>query len=143
MRLNVPAGSSVRFEPGDSKTITLTAIAGNKRVLSGNRLVDGFATEARKEAVMAKVIAGGFGHAPAASVNAGKPLVLTRAEYGAMFGPTTGDMVKLGDTGLLAKVEADYTVYGDECKVRPPRTPRHARGREHGQKRRAARAKGG
>ena len=117
MRLNVPAGSSVRFEPGDAKTVTLVEIAGNKRVLSGNRLVNGYATEARKEEVMGRVVAGGFGHSPSASPPAaGKPLMLTRAEYGAMFGPTTGDMVKLGDTGLLAKVEADYTVYGDECK---------------------------
>jgi urease beta subunit len=29
-RLNVPAGSSVRFEPGDKKTVTLVEIAGNK-----------------------------------------------------------------------------------------------------------------
>lgn len=115
MRLNVPAGSSVRFEPGDSKTITLTEIAGNKRVLSGNRLVDGYATEARKEEVMARVVAGGFGHVPATPAP-GKPFMLTRAEYGAMFGPTTGDKIKLGDTELLAQVEADYTVYGDECK---------------------------
>ena len=68
-----------------------------KRVKSGNNLVDGFATEARKAEVMARVVAGGFGHAPSATPpKAGKPLVLTRAEYGAMFGPTVGDKVKLG-----------------------------------------------
>jgi urease subunit alpha len=33
-----------------------------------------------------------------------------------MFGPTTGDRVRLGDTGLTIQVEADKTVYGDECK---------------------------
>lgn len=33
-----------------------------------------------------------------------------------MFGPTTGDKVKLGDTNLWVEVEKDYTVYGDECK---------------------------
>ena len=32
------------------------------------------------------------------------------------FGPTTGDKVVLGDTGLVLEVEKDYTVYGDECK---------------------------
>ena len=32
------------------------------------------------------------------------------------FGPTTGDKVRLGDTGLIAQVERDHTVYGDECK---------------------------
>lgn len=33
-----------------------------------------------------------------------------------MFGPTTGDRVRLGDTELIAQVEKDYTVYGDEVK---------------------------
>lgn len=33
-----------------------------------------------------------------------------------VFGPTTGDKVKLGDTDLYAEVERDHTVYGDECK---------------------------
>ena len=33
-----------------------------------------------------------------------------------MFGPTTGDRVRLADTGLLAEVEHDYTVYGEEVK---------------------------
>ena len=46
-RLNVPAGSSVRFEPGDSKTVTLVAIAGAKRVVSGNLLTDGVASAER------------------------------------------------------------------------------------------------
>ena len=129
MRLNVAAGSSVRFEPGDAKTITLTEIAGNKRVLSGNRLVNGYATPARKAEVMERVKAGKFGDAPSAAPPAkGQPLVLTRAEYGAMFGPTTGDRVKLGDTGLLAKVEADYTVYGDECKFGGGKTLREGMG---------------
>lgn len=33
-----------------------------------------------------------------------------------MFGPTTGDRVRLGDTELFAEVEKDYTTYGDEVK---------------------------
>ncbi len=33
-----------------------------------------------------------------------------------MFGPTTGDKVRLGDTSLVLEVERDHTVYGDECK---------------------------
>lgn len=33
-----------------------------------------------------------------------------------MFGPTTGDKIRLADTNLLAQVEHDYTVYGDEVK---------------------------
>ncbi|WP_420344113.1 urease subunit alpha [Paenirhodobacter sp.] len=39
---------------------------------------------------------------------------LTRAEYARLYGPTAGDMVRLGDTSLLAEIEADHTHYGDE-----------------------------
>jgi urease subunit alpha len=41
---------------------------------------------------------------------------LSRSHYSAIFGPTTGDRVRLGDTELVAEVERDYAVYGDECK---------------------------
>ena len=40
----------------------------------------------------------------------------TRASYAAMFGPTTGDCVRLADTDLWARVERDHTSYGDEIK---------------------------
>jgi len=41
---------------------------------------------------------------------------ITRAAYAEMFGPTTGDRLRLADTELLIQVERDYTVYGDEVK---------------------------
>jgi urease subunit alpha len=41
---------------------------------------------------------------------------LDRRAYAAMYGPTTGDRVSLGDTGLVIEVEKDLTSYGDECK---------------------------
>ena len=41
--------------------------------------------------------------------------ILTRKEYAQMYGPTTGDAVRLGDTSLLAEVEHDHAVPGDEC----------------------------
>jgi len=41
---------------------------------------------------------------------------MTRAHYASIFGPTTGDMVRLGDTGLVIEVERDPAIYGDECK---------------------------
>jgi urease subunit alpha len=39
---------------------------------------------------------------------------MTRKEYAAMYGPTRGDAVRLGDTSLLAEIEHDYAVPGDE-----------------------------
>ncbi|MFO1477254.1 MAG: urease subunit alpha [Verrucomicrobiota bacterium] len=41
---------------------------------------------------------------------------MKRSHYADMFGPTTGDKVRLGDTSLMLEVERDFTVYGDECK---------------------------
>ena len=40
---------------------------------------------------------------------------ISRKEYSLMYGPTKGDAVRLGDTSLLAEVEHDYAVPGDEC----------------------------
>ena len=40
---------------------------------------------------------------------------INRSEYAAMFGPTTGDQVRLADTNLWAEIENDFAVYGDEC----------------------------
>ena len=40
---------------------------------------------------------------------------ISRSDYAKLYGPTTGDAVRLGDTSLLAEVEHDYAVYGEEC----------------------------
>jgi urease subunit gamma/beta len=41
MRLDIPAGTAVRFEPGETKTVTLVAIAGSRVIRGGNALADG------------------------------------------------------------------------------------------------------
>jgi urease subunit alpha len=41
---------------------------------------------------------------------------ISRTAYAEMYGPTTGDRVRLGDTELWIEVEADRTIYGDEVK---------------------------
>ncbi len=41
---------------------------------------------------------------------------MNRKNYAATFGPTTGDCVRLADTDLHARVECDFTIYGDEIK---------------------------
>jgi urease subunit alpha len=41
---------------------------------------------------------------------------MDRRAYAEMFGPTTGDRVRLGDTELVIEVEKDHTVYGEEVK---------------------------
>ncbi|SDP57080.1 urease subunit alpha [Phyllobacterium sp. OV277] len=44
------------------------------------------------------------------------PAKITRSAYARMFGPTTGDKVRLADTELFIEVEKDLTVYGEEVK---------------------------
>ncbi|RSK47355.1 urease subunit alpha [Hymenobacter rigui] len=43
-------------------------------------------------------------------------LSISRRAYADMYGPTTGDRVRLGDTDLVIEVEHDFCVYGEECK---------------------------
>jgi urease subunit alpha len=44
------------------------------------------------------------------------PAKISRSAYADMFGPTTGDKVRLADTELVAEVEKDFTTYGEEVK---------------------------
>src|SRR6202140_4754263 len=41
---------------------------------------------------------------------------IPRSAYAAMFGPTTGDRLRLADTELVIEIENDRTVYGEEVK---------------------------
>ena len=43
-------------------------------------------------------------------------LQISRIKYANMYGPTTGDKVRLADTELFIQIEKDHTVYGDEAK---------------------------
>lgn len=49
-------------------------------------------------------------------------------DYQMMYGPTTGDRIRLADTELLAEIEKDYTVYGDEVKFGGGKTIRDGMG---------------
>ena len=44
------------------------------------------------------------------------PVSIPRAAYADMYGPTTGDKIRLADTELFIEVERDFTTYGDEVK---------------------------
>jgi urease len=109
-RLDIAAGTAVRFEPGDSKTVTLVSIAGNKLISGGNGLASGYVDVVNgvSEGVVEKILKGGFGHVP--EPGALEVLVDTRIgrqTYISMFGPTVGDRVRLGDTALWIEVEHD------------------------------------
>ena len=55
-------------------------------------------------------------------------LRISKTKYANMFGPTTGDRVRLGDTELIIEIEKDYAVYGDECKFGGGKTIRDGMG---------------
>ena len=61
-RLDIPAGTAVRFEPGDTKTVTLVEIAGNQVIRGGNNLADGQVSEEGKIAALANVESGSYGN---------------------------------------------------------------------------------
>ncbi len=44
------------------------------------------------------------------------PMKLSRTAYAGMYGPTTGDRLRLADTDLIIEVERDFTTYGEEVK---------------------------
>ncbi|WP_127529640.1 urease subunit alpha [Paenibacillus kobensis] len=57
---------------------------------------------------------------------------IDRKSYAQMFGPTTGDAVRLADTELWAEIEYDHTVYGDECKFGGGKVIRDGMGQSSG-----------
>ncbi|QBQ42666.1 urease subunit alpha [Sphingobacterium psychroaquaticum] len=55
-------------------------------------------------------------------------LYIPRDKYASLFGPTTGDRVRLADTELLIEIEKDYAVYGEENKFGGGKTIRDGMG---------------
>jgi urease subunit gamma/beta len=63
MRLDIPAGNAVRFEPGERKTVQLVPLAGARIAHGGNALADGPIEESRRAAALAAAASRGFAHA--------------------------------------------------------------------------------
>lgn len=64
MHLDVPAGDSVRFRPGEVRRVRLVAYGGDRVVRGFSGLTDGPATPERLAEGLARVRAAGFGHRP-------------------------------------------------------------------------------
>jgi urease subunit gamma/beta len=62
MRLDIPAGAAVRFEPGDTKTVSLVDIAGNRVIRGGNNLADGPVSDELKAVALKRVAEQNFAH---------------------------------------------------------------------------------
>jgi len=134
--LDIAAGTAVRFEPGDSKTVTLVEIAGNRCINGGNGLASGPVDHARIDIVIDGLTSKGFYHTSQVPIyeKMTTPFQMSRQAYADMFGPTTGDLVRLGDTDLWIRVEKDFTVYGDECKFGGGKVLRDGMGQASGRR---------
>lgn len=133
-RLDIAAGTSIRFEPGDSKTVTLVQIAGKQVIKGGNGIATGnIHDESMAKGIVQRLQEGGFLHTPEpGSDQILDPFTMAREDYIAMFGPTVGDRVRLGATDLWIKVEKDLTVYGEECSFGGGKTIRDGMGQAAG-----------
>jgi urease subunit gamma/beta len=63
-RLDIPAGTAVRFEPGEKKTVQLVAIGGNRVITGGNNAASGEVNDHNKEAAMKRLRDMGFRMSP-------------------------------------------------------------------------------
>jgi urease subunit gamma/beta len=61
-RLDIPAGTAVRFEPGETKTVQLVPIAGNRVIRGGNNLANGPVSDENLQTALERASAGGFSH---------------------------------------------------------------------------------
>lgn len=61
-RLDIPAGTAVRFEPGETKTVRLVSIAGAQIIRGGNNLADGPVSPEDLRTALARAQAAGFAH---------------------------------------------------------------------------------
>jgi urease subunit beta len=60
MRLNIPAGTAVRFEPGEEKEVQLVTFGGAQKIYGFNNLVNGDISSENKEAAIQKAVTGNF-----------------------------------------------------------------------------------
>lgn len=106
--MDIAAGTAVRFEPGDIKTVTLVSISGNRFISGGNSLATGIIDLRRENDIVSALVQKGFGHHPEpGALRVSQDTTIARETYVSMFGPTVGDRVRLGDTPLWIEVEKD------------------------------------
>lgn len=133
--LDIPAGTSTRFEPGDTKTVHLTQISGLKTIKGGSSIATGTIDLSHTNAVLQRLEVEGFRHTPEEKpidVQTIDPFKMDRLSYALMYGPTVGDSVRLGSTDLWVQIEKDFTAHGDECTFGGGKTLRDGIGQAAG-----------
>jgi len=115
--------------------VTLVQIAGNQIISGGNNIAAGALSEKSDDAALAKRIQEmGFLHEaePARDSDHIDICTMDRKHYASMYGPTTGDKIRLGATDLWIKVEKDFATYGDEATFGGGKTIRDGMGQASG-----------
>ena len=111
--LNISSGTSIRFEPGESKHVEVVEFGGTKTIFGFSGLVSG-ELESKREAAIKNIHEKGFKTVLENIGNESTSLEIPRIRYVELFGPTKGDRVRLADTDLVMEIEKDLIKYGDE-----------------------------
>lgn len=98
-RLNILSGTAIRFEPGQSRTVTLVEISGKQTIFGFAGRTMGIAKPTTSHPTLKT-----------------SDTTISRDAYAEHFGPTVGDKVRLADTELFLEIEKDYATYGEEVK---------------------------
>jgi urease len=115
-RLDIPAGTATRFEPGEMKTVGLVKIGGNQMISGGNNIATGKYDLSKLPDIQQRLKSLDFLDVIQAQESRQvKPYKMSRQRYADAYGPTIGDIIRLGDTELYLRIEKDFTTYGDEC----------------------------
>ena len=132
--LDLPAGEFLCFEPNHTKTVTLVQIGGSKTIQGGSGHAKGPLDPSHSAKIVQQLQQAGYRHSPETVTENGKiePCSVDRVKYALSYGPTTGDLVRLGSTDLWVRIEKDYAVYGDECTVGCGKTLRDGMGAASG-----------
>ena len=104
--LNIPAGTSIRFEPGETKHVELVEFGGTKTIYGFSGAVSGKLDE-NKENALTRLLDDGFKNLSEDISEVEGNLEIPRNRYVELFGPSKGDKVRLGDTDLILEVEDD------------------------------------
>lgn len=132
--LDLPAGEFLRFEPNDPKVVTLVQYGGTKTIQGHSGFAKGSFDCSKIEDILNDLQQAGYRHSVENLTYQGdiQPCAIDRAKYAASYGPTTGDLVRLGSTDLWVRIEKDHTVYGDECTLGCGKTIRDGMGAASG-----------
>ena len=102
--LNIPAGTSIRFEPGESKHVQIVEFGGTKTIYGFSGMVGG-ELESKRDSAIKNLHEHEFKSSLDDVNEQSNSLEIPRSRYVELFGPTVGDNVRLADTDLIMEIE--------------------------------------